>query len=59
MPRRFARPQARPNMRFVPAKTVERQSTLSLHRVRQTRLDFGKAAEAFLGFQEDVQFANH
>src|SRR6516164_9914112 len=26
---------ARPNMRFVPVKTVEQQSDLSLHRVRQ------------------------
>ncbi len=26
---------ARPNMRFVPVKTIEQQSVLSLHRVRQ------------------------
>jgi len=30
---------ARPNMRFVPVKTVAQQSTLSLHRVRQSTVE--------------------
>ena len=35
MPRRSARRSSRPNMRFVPIKSVEQQAVLSLHRVRQ------------------------
>jgi transposase len=34
-PRRFCEAVARPNMRFVPVKSVEQQAVLTLHRARQ------------------------